>query len=71
MEMAWYITIQDYDNPVSQHGIASYVTKFESQSFRLSSKFGVAFAQPESCWRRHGSRWYHESAHHWDLRDQA
>ncbi len=23
------------DNPVSQHGIASYVTKFESQSFRL------------------------------------
>ncbi len=34
-----------------QHGIASYVTKFESQSFRHHSKSGLAFAQRESCWR--------------------
>ena len=40
-----------HDNPVTQHGLASYVTKFESQSFRLRSKVGVAFAQQESCWR--------------------
>ena len=33
--MSWYIVIQNYYNPVSQHGIASYVPKFESQSFRL------------------------------------
>jgi len=43
--MAWCIDIQHNDNPVTQHGLASYVTKFESQSFRLGSKFGVAFAQ--------------------------
>jgi len=49
--MARCIAIQDHDNPVTQHGLASYVTKFESQSFRLRSKFGVAFAQQESCWR--------------------
>ena len=36
--MAWYIAIQDHHNPLSQHGIASYVTKFESQSFRLHFK---------------------------------
>jgi len=42
--MAWYIAIHDHDNPVTQHGLASYVTKFESQSFRLRSKVGVAFA---------------------------
>ncbi len=29
------IAIQHHDNPMSQHGIASYVTKFESQSFKL------------------------------------
>ena len=40
--------IQDHHNPLSQHGIASYVTKFESKSFRLRSNFGVAFAQRES-----------------------
>jgi len=40
--MAWYIA---HDISVTQHGLASYVTKFESQSFRLRSKFGVAFAQ--------------------------
>ncbi len=45
------VAIQDHDNPLSQHGIASYVTKFESKSFRLHSNFGVAFAQRESCWR--------------------
>ncbi len=33
LEMAWYIAIQDHDNPVTQHGLASYATKFESQSF--------------------------------------
>ncbi len=49
--MAWYIAIQEHHNPLSQHGIASYVTKFESHSFRLHSKLGVAFAQRESCWR--------------------
>ncbi len=49
--MAWYIAIHDHDNPVTQHGLASYVTKFESQSFRLRSKVGVVFAQQESCWR--------------------
>ncbi len=49
LEMAWCIAIQDYDNPVSQHGVASYVTKFESQSFRLHSKLGIAFGQQESC----------------------
>ena len=49
--MAWYIAIHDHDISVTQHGLASYVTKFESQSFRLRSKFGVAFAQQESCWR--------------------
>ncbi len=49
--MAWYIAIHDHDKPVTQHGLASYVTKFESQSFRLRSKVGVAFAQQESCWR--------------------
>ena len=31
-----------HDNPVTQHGLASYVTKFESKSFRLRSNFGVA-----------------------------
>ncbi len=46
--MARCIAIQDHDNPVTQHGLASHVTKFESQSFRLRSKFGVAFAQQES-----------------------
>ncbi len=51
LEMAWYIAIQHHDNPLTQHGIASYVTKFESKSFRLHSKIGVAFAQQESCWR--------------------
>ncbi len=51
LEMARCIAIQDHDKPVTQHGLASYVTKFESQSFRLRSKFGVAFAQQESCWR--------------------
>ncbi len=51
LEMAWYIAIQHHDNSVSQHGIASHVTKFESHSFRLHSTFGVAFAQQESCWR--------------------
>ncbi len=45
------VAIQDHDNPVTQHGLASYVTKFKSQSFRLRSKFGVAFAQQESWWR--------------------
>jgi len=40
--MAKYIAIQDHHNPLSQHGIASYVTKFESKSFRLRSNFGVA-----------------------------
>ena len=49
--MSWYIAIQNYYDPVSQHGIASYVTNFESQSLRLRSNFGVAFAQQESCWR--------------------
>ncbi len=49
--MAWYIAIHDHDVSVTQHGRASYMTKFESQSFRLRSKFGVAFAQQESCWR--------------------
>jgi len=48
--MAKYIAIQDHHNPLSQHGIASYVTKFESKSFRLHSSFGAAFAQRESCW---------------------
>ena len=51
LEMGKYIAIQDHHNPLSQHGIASYVTKFESKSFRLRSNFGVAFAQRESCWR--------------------
>ncbi len=51
LEMAWYIAIHDHDISVTQHGLASYVTKFESRSFRLRSKFGVAFAQQESCWR--------------------
>jgi len=41
--MAWYIAIQSHDTPASQHNIASYVTKFESKSFRPRSKFGVAF----------------------------
>jgi len=49
LEMAWYIAIHDHDNPVTQHGLASHVTKFESQSFRLRPKVGVAFAQQESC----------------------
>ena len=40
--MAKYIAVQDHHNPLSQHGIASYVTKFESKSFRLCSNFGVA-----------------------------
>ena len=42
LEMAKYIAIQDHHNPLSQHGIASYVTKFERKSFRLRSNFGVA-----------------------------
>jgi len=29
--MAWYIAIHDHDISVTQHGLASYVTKFESQ----------------------------------------
>ena len=40
--MVKYIAIQDHHNPLSRHGIASYVTKFESKSFRLRSNFGVA-----------------------------
>jgi len=48
---AWYIAIQYHDNPVSQHGTASYLTEFKSQSFRRRSKIGVALAQQESCWR--------------------
>ena len=52
---AWHNAIQNYYNPVSQHGIASYVIKFESQSFRLRSNFGVAFAPQESCWRNQQS----------------
>jgi len=48
LEMAKYIAIQDHHNPLSQHGIASYVTKFEIKSFRLRSNSGVAFAQRES-----------------------
>ncbi len=44
-------TAIQYQCRLSQHGIASYVTKFESQSFRLHSKYGVAFAQRERCWR--------------------
>jgi len=47
--MAWYIAIHDCDKPVTQHALACYVTKFESQSFRVRSKIGVAFAQQESC----------------------
>jgi len=39
LEMARCIAIQDHDNPVTQHGLASYVTNFESQSFRLRSRF--------------------------------
>ncbi len=31
-------------NPLSQDGIASCVTKFESQYFRFYSKFGIAVA---------------------------
>ena len=42
LEMAWYIAIHDHDISVTQHGLASCVTKFERQSFRLHSKFGVA-----------------------------
>ena len=33
LEMARCIAIQDHDKPVTQHGLASYVSKFESQSF--------------------------------------
>ncbi len=33
LEMAWYIAFQDYHTPLSQHVVACYVTKFESQSF--------------------------------------
>ena len=43
--MAKYIAIQDHHTQLSQHGIASYVTKVESKSFRLRSNSGVAFAQ--------------------------
>ncbi len=32
LEMARDIAIQDHHNPLSQHGIACYVTKFESKS---------------------------------------
>ncbi len=39
------IAIHHHHNPLSQHGIASYVTKFKSQSFRLHSKPGVACVQ--------------------------
>ncbi len=34
--------MQDHHNPLSQHGVACYVTKFESKSFRLRSNFRVA-----------------------------
>ncbi len=51
LEMAWYITIHDHDNSVTRHGLASHVTKFAGQSFRLRAEFGVAFAQRKSCWR--------------------
>ena len=37
--MAKYIAMQDHHNPLSQHDIASYVTKFESKSFRLRFEF--------------------------------
>ena len=47
LEMSWYIAIHNYYNPVSQHGIACYVTKLESQSFRLRLNFGVACSARE------------------------
>ena len=36
-------------------GLVCYMTKFESQNFRICSKVGVAFAQLQSCWRRQQS----------------
>ncbi|DBA98094.1 TPA: hypothetical protein ACH3X1_014715 [Trebouxia sp. C0004] len=33
--MVWYIDIQHNDNPVTQHGLASYVTKFQGQSLEF------------------------------------
>jgi hypothetical protein len=41
----------DHGNSVTQHGLASHVTKFECHSFRLRSNIGVPFAQQKSCWR--------------------
>ena len=40
LEMAWYIAIQHHGNPASQHVTASYVTKFESQSFTALKNWG-------------------------------
>ncbi len=40
--MAKYLAMQDHYNPLSQHGVACYVTKFESKSCRLRSNCGVA-----------------------------
>jgi len=35
LETAWSISIQDHHYPLSQHGIAYYVTKFELQQSQL------------------------------------
>jgi len=40
---------------MTQPGLVGYMTKSESQSFRIRSKVGVAFAQQQSCWRRQQS----------------
>jgi len=45
------VSIPILHTKLTHHALACYVTKFESQSFRLRSKNGVAFAQQESCWR--------------------
>ena len=38
--MASQMVILGYDNPVSQHSLASYVTKYESRTFLSSQILG-------------------------------
>jgi len=49
--MIVYFSIPMLNTRLTHHALACYVTKFESQSFRLRFKNGLAFAQQESCWR--------------------
>ncbi len=56
--MAWYIAIQNYDKPVSQHGIASCKTKY-SPNKKAAEKNGCKaryFSRLVYIWRSRDSK---------------